>query len=55
MPDGEDEGLVVLGEDDCVVDDPAKLKNSQECSNKPDEIQVNFYPCEIILMTFKHH
>ena len=41
VPDGEDEGLVVLGKDDCVVDHPTKLENSQKCSDKPGEIQIN--------------
>ena len=41
VADGEDEGLVVLGEDDCVVDHPTKLKNSQKCCDKPGEIQIN--------------
>ena len=44
MPDGEDEGLVVLGKDDCVVDHPTKLENSQKCSDKPGEIQINMSP-----------
>ena len=41
VADGEDEGLVVLGEDDCVVDHPTKLKNSQKCSDKPGEIEID--------------
>ena len=42
MADGEDEGLVVLGEDDCVVDHPTKLKNSQKCSDKSGQIEICF-------------
>ena len=40
MPDGEDEGLVVLGKDDCVVDDAAKLKNSQKGSYEPGGFSI---------------
>ena len=43
MTDGEDEGLVVLREDDRVVDDATKLKNSEKGSYKPVEIQINLF------------
>ena len=50
MPDGEDEGLVVLGKDDCVVDDAAKLKNSQKGSYEPGGIQLDSYHFYILVL-----
>ena len=43
MPDGEDEGLVVLGEYDRVVDDATKLKNCAKRSYEPGNILMCQY------------
>ena len=39
VADGEDERLVVLRQDDRIVDQPAKFKDSEEGSDEPGKIQ----------------
>ena len=40
VADGEDERLVVLRQDDRVVDQPAKFKDSEEGSDEPGKMKL---------------
>ena len=40
VADGEDERLVVLRQDDRIVDQPAKFKDSEEGSDEPGKMKL---------------
>ena len=40
VADGEDERLVVLRQDDRIVDQPAKFKDSEEGSDEPGNMKL---------------
>ena len=43
VADGEDERLVVLRQDDRIVDQPAKFKDSEEGSDEPGKMKLINY------------